>query len=312
MPLHASDNDFIRLWSSVASAVERSRPGVGRDALLRLQGDAAHARPAIDALASALAADGRPLVIALDDLQTVTDRDSLRSLDVATELLPANVCLIAITRTLPRLRVARLRAQGRLTEVRAPLLAFTVGGRRERCSTPSTAPRSTTPPRRRSTTRTEGWPAALYLAALWLRDHEARRRRCRRCSGSRRHMHDFLTREVLTDLEPDTRRFLLETSVLPELSGELCDAVLETTGSHDRLCELEQSNLLVVPLGDALGWYRYHGVLRDHLLAELEARDRGRGGGCASGRWRGRSSTTASRPRPSTRRRPATGTRWRG
>ncbi len=270
--LHDSDNDFVRLWSSIASAVERLRPGVGRDALLRLQGPTAHARPAIDALATALAADGRPLVIALDDLQAITDEHSLRSLDVSTDMLPPNTCLIAITRTLPRLRVARLRAQGRLTEIRSPLLAFTAdevkalfiavdGLKLEDAAVEAL------------TARTEGWPAALYLAALWLREQAAPETAIHALKGSRRYMHEFLTREVLADVDPATRHFLLETSVLGELSGALCDATLATTGSHDRLEALQESNLLVVPLTDQFGWYRYHSVLRDTLLAEFEARD---------------------------------------
>ena len=180
--LHASDNDFIRLWSSVAAAVERSRPGVGRDALLRLQGDVAHARPAVDALASALAADGRPLVIALDDLQVVTDAHSLRSLDVATELLPANVCLIAITRTLPRLRLARLRAQGRLPEVRAPLLAFTPADVRALFAAVDGVAlddaAATT-----LTTRTEGWPAACISPRCGCATTQRPGRRCGRCAA---------------------------------------------------------------------------------------------------------------------------------
>ena len=272
VPLHASDNDFVRLWSSVASSVERSRPGVGADALRLLQGPAAHARPAINALALALAADGRPLVIVLDDVQLVTDEHCLGSLDLAIDTLPENVCLVLISRTIPRLRIARLRAQGRLVEVRSPALAFTpeevralfaaVDGVALDADTVAAL-----------TARTEGWPAAVYLAALWLRGHDAPETALRALKGSRKHMHEFLTSEVLTDLDAGTRRFLLRSSVGLELSGALCDAVLEVTGSHQRLSELERTNLLVVPIGDELGWYRYHSVLRDHLLAELAASD---------------------------------------
>ena len=112
--------------------------------------------------------------------------------------------------------------------------------------------------------RTEGWPAGLYLAALWLRDLEDPDQGVRAFVGSARQVADYLTDEVLTALTPGTRDFLLRTSVLGRFTPELCDAVLGRDDSAGVLAELARSNMFLVAL-DAQGeWYRYH-----HLFGEL-------------------------------------------
>ncbi|MDA0159091.1 LuxR C-terminal-related transcriptional regulator [Solirubrobacter ginsenosidimutans] len=264
-----SDNDPVRLWTSIATAVERERDGAGAAALERLQQPVGYVRPAIDAFAEALTADRQPLVVVLDDLQSIGDEHCLRSLDHAIEVLPENVHLVMCSRTLPKLRIARLRSQGELAEIRTAELAFTPSEARrlfaavEGVSLSATAVATLTK-------RTEGWAAALYLAALWLRERPDAEAAVDAFRGSHRHVRDYLTAEVLADLEPDAHRFLTRTSVLAELSGEQCDVVLEASGSLERLRGLERANLLVTELPDRPGWYRYHSLLRDHLLAELD------------------------------------------
>ena len=268
--LDPSDNDPVRLWTSIATAVQRARDTAGAAALELLQQPVSYVRPAIDALAETLAADPRPLVVLLDDLQAIEDEHCLRSLDHAIEALPANVHLVVCSRTLPRLRIARLRSQGALTELRTAELAFTASEAQRLFAAVdgvslSAAGVATL------TMRTEGWPAALYLAALWLRERPDPEAAVDAFRGSQRHVRDYLTGEVLAGLEPDAHRFLIRTSVLTELSGEKCDVVVEGSGSLERLRDLERANLLVTELPDRPGWYRYHSLLRDHLLAELDA-----------------------------------------
>ena len=128
--LDARDNDPVRLWTYVAAAVDRIRPGLGRATLTRLRAAADVASP-IDELLNAIAGLGAELVIVLDDLQTVTDGEALASIDYAVEHLPANARVIAITRIDPALKLARLRAGGALSELRADELAFTLAEARE-------------------------------------------------------------------------------------------------------------------------------------------------------------------------------------
>src|SRR4051794_30189885 len=84
-------------------------------------------------------------------------------------------------------------------------------------------------------------------------------------------MLEYLTGEVLADLDDEAHRFLTRTSILPELSGELCDAVLGERGSLERLRALERTNLLVMAAGDRPQAYRNHSLLREHLLGEVDA-----------------------------------------
>ena len=120
--------------------------------------------------------------------------------------------------------------------------------------------------------RTEGWIASLQLAAISLRDRDDPSRFIAGFAGDDRYVVDYLVEEVL-DRQPDeVRDFLLGTAILDRLTGPLCDAVTETSGSGQVLESLERRNLFVVPLDDQRRWYRYHhlfaDVLRAHLLGE--------------------------------------------
>jgi LuxR family maltose regulon positive regulatory protein len=117
--------------------------------------------------------------------------------------------------------------------------------------------------------RAEGWPAAIYLAGLSLRNRTDRHEFIVRFAGDDRHIVDYLGEEVLADLEPDTRRLLSRTSILERVNGPLCDAVAQTTGSASTLAALARSNLFVVPVDDQRDWYRYHHLFRACLNAEL-------------------------------------------
>jgi LuxR family transcriptional regulator, maltose regulon positive regulatory protein len=122
--LDAGDNDPVRLWRYVATAIARVHPGLGRPALRRLDMAAGSIESPIDEVMNALATFGDELVLVLDDVQTVTDLECLASIDYALGRLPATAHLILLTRADPALRLPQLRAGGRLTEVRAADLAF--------------------------------------------------------------------------------------------------------------------------------------------------------------------------------------------
>jgi LuxR family transcriptional regulator, maltose regulon positive regulatory protein len=266
----ARDDDSVRLWSSIAVGVGGVRPGAGAGALERLNTHGGVVEPAIDALAAALAEERRAIVMVLDDLQSITDTGCLRSLDHAVAAFPANVQLVLLSRTVPPLRLARLRAHGQLVELGASELAFTAAEARELFAAVDGVSADATTVTS-LTVHTEGWPAVLYLAALWVREHDDHHGAVQALRGSQRVVDEFLSDEVIGALGAGTRQFLERTSVLPNLCGDLCDAVLGQTGSADRLRELEQSNLLVIPVAYRPGWYRYHELLREHLLRSLHA-----------------------------------------
>ena len=271
MTLDAADDDPVRLWTHLATAVERLGQGLGSQALTVLGVRGAGIETAVDEVMNGLVAYGRPVAIVLDDLHTVGSERSLRSIAHAIDRLPANARVFASTRSEPAIRLARLRARGGLTEIRARELAFTVDETHElmvregiELSDESVE---------LLVERTEGWPAGLYLAALWLRDHEDPDEGVRAFVGSTRPVADYLTDEVLTTLAPQTRDFLVRTSVLERFTPELCDAVLEREDSAAVLAELARSNMFLVALDAREQWYRYHHLFGELLQLELEQAD---------------------------------------
>ena len=116
------------------------------------------------------------------------------------------------------------------------------------------------------TERTEGWPVGLYLAALIAKESPAH---ADAVAGDDRYVADYLYRVTLEQLPESTQQFLRRTAVLDQLSGPLCNALLETSDAHAQLRDLEAANLFLVPLDRRREWYRYHALFREFLLAEL-------------------------------------------
>ena len=260
--LDAGDEDAVRLWTHLATAVERLSHGLGERALAGLSVRGASLDEAIDDLMNGLLALDRPVTMVLDDLHEVRSSASLGTIEYALERLPVNVRLLAATRSDPAIGLAGRRARHTLREVRVRELAFTAGEVRELMSREgvdlSDGSIETL------TERTEGWPAGCYLAALWLKGLEDRDAGMREFAGSTRHVADYLGGEVLDALPLETKEFLVRTSVLGRFTPELCDAVLDRDDSGRFLRELERSNMFLVALDGKGRWYRYH-----HLFGEL-------------------------------------------
>ena len=119
--------------------------------------------------------------------------------------------------------------------------------------------------------RTEGWPVGLYLAALALGAGRRAVPPSATFTGDDRFIADYLRSELLADRSRSDVAFLTRTSILERMTGPLCDAVLERSGSAATLDELERHNLLVMPLDRRRQWYRYHHLLRELLEVELHS-----------------------------------------
>jgi LuxR family transcriptional regulator, maltose regulon positive regulatory protein len=266
--LDRGDDDPRRLWTYVAHGVDRIRPGLARRALAGLRMPRSSVEAAIDELLNALAGyDGR-VVIVLDDLQHVSSERCLRSLAYAVERLPGSTRMMAMTRSDPGRRLGRLRARGALGELRAQDIAFTSEEARELLVERVGIPVSIEDVEL-LIERTEGWPAGVSLAALWLAGLDEPSEGIRHFSADHRHVADYLTSEVLDGVDDETRSFLLRTSILDRFTAPLCDAVLGGDSAAGVLGEIERSNLFLVAL-DARGvWYRYHHLFRELLRIEL-------------------------------------------
>src|SRR6185503_4615018 len=166
--LDAADNDPVRLWTYVAAAIDGIRPDLGRRALRRLGADPGLIEGAIDELMDGIAAYGGAIDLVLDDLQTVTEPDGLATLAYALRRVPPNLRLVALTRADPALGLPRLRAAADLAELRADELAFTPAEARELLVERHGIALDAADVELLHD-RTEGWPAAVFLAAVWLR-----------------------------------------------------------------------------------------------------------------------------------------------
>ncbi len=172
------------------------------------------------------------------------------------------------SRSDPPLQLGRLRARGALGEIRARELAFTVEEARELLVEREGIALDDADVEL-LVDRTEGWPAGLYLAALWLRELDDPAAGVQAFHGDHRHVVDYLTGEVLDVLDAETRTFLLETSILGVFDAAMCDAVLGRTDSVARLRALERENGFLVALDANREWYRYHHLFGELLQLEL-------------------------------------------
>jgi LuxR family maltose regulon positive regulatory protein len=267
------DNDPVVLLRYVTAALDGVEPVDVRlvDALMP-------PRPSVRSVAArrltaALSSAGRPLVLVLDDVHLLRSRDSAEAVAALAEHVPSGSTLVLAGRDLPALPIARLRAAGRVHEVGVEELALSP--REAKLLLREAGLELPDEDVAQMAHRTEGWAAGLSLAALALEDQGETSVGAAGFSGEDRFVADYFRFEHLRHLDPCDVRFLTRTSVLSRMSGPLCDAVLETSGSSDTLERLAGSNLFVVPLDRRREWHRYHRLFRDLLRNELERREPG-------------------------------------
>ena len=269
--LDAGDNDPARFWRYVVAALDRAQPGIA-DRLGPLLGPPAPRsfEGLVTALINELAAQpGRDeVLLVLDDYHLVDAGPVHESVAFLLENLPPGLLLVVSGRADPPLPLARLRARGQLAELRAAELRFTT---EEAAALLGAAAGPVLPDAAvvALTARTEGWAAGLQLAALSLRGRTDPAGFVAAFSGSHRFVLDYLADEVLDGQPGPVRAFLLETSVLERLSGELCDSVTDRADSQAMLEEVERAGLFLVPLDEVRGWWRYHHLFADLLRSRL-------------------------------------------
>jgi len=262
------DNDPKVLLTYVAAALDAVEPIDGRvfDALA----SPASSVPGsvVPRLGSALWSVSSPVVLVLDDVHLLDNRECQTALSVLADHVPSGSRLVLAGRTQLPLRTARLRAEGKILEIGPGDLSLT---REEASSLLRDAgvvlgDDDVAELHR----RTEGWPAGLYLAALYLREGGSVGRAAVSFGGDDRLVSEYMESEFLDRISRWQRVFLTQTSVLERMCGPLCETVLDLPGAGAILAEVSRSNLLVVPLDRRGEWYRYHHLFRDMLLAELE------------------------------------------
>jgi LuxR family maltose regulon positive regulatory protein len=271
--LDGDDNDPVRFWTYVISALRMLHPSAGEVSLPMLRAPRISVvDDVLPTLCNELAAFPHEVVLVLEDYHLITNQEIDDGLSFLLEHLPQTLALVLSSRSEPVLPLARLRASGELAEIDAQQLRFSdeeaglflndlheLGLDRADVI--------------RLRELTEGWAAGLYLATLTIRGRENAHEFIESFAGDDRHVVDYLSAEVLAGLTEDVRAFLLETSVLQRLCAPLCDAVTGRPGSVAMLHELERSNSFLVPLDTRREWYCYHHLFGELLRHELALAD---------------------------------------
>ncbi len=267
--LDAGDNDPARLWTHVAAALQRAGCDLAADAAASMPSNSGElVTGVLPTMINALAAMPEDLIILFDDFHVLHEPACRDDVEFLVENLPPQAHLMIITRADPGLRLGRLRASGRLAELRAADLSFDA----DEASTLLAAEKVNLSDDAAAVlmTRTEGWPAGLYLATLSLAGLADPDEFVHRFSGSNRFIVDYLIEEVLSRHTADVRDFVLTMSILDRFCAPLCDFIAEITDSASMLRDLERTNLFLVPLDDEPHWFRFHHLFAEIARGELE------------------------------------------
>jgi len=271
LSLDDGDNDPTRFLAYLVAALQTIAANIGEGVLGLLQSSQP---PPPEAMLTALLNDLTTIkdlfVLVLDDYHVLDAQPIDLALTYLVEHLPPQMHLVIATREDPQLPLARLRARGHLTELRAADLRFTAPEAAAFLSQGMDLSLSAADIARLSD-RTEGWIAGLQLAALSMQGHQDVPGFIRAFAGDHRYIVDYLVEEVLQRQPEPVRSFLLQTAILDRLNGPLCDAVTGQEEGNARLEALERGNFFVVPLDDKRHWYRYHHLFAEVLYAHLMA-----------------------------------------
>ena len=271
LSLEESDSQPTLYWTYLITALQSVAPDLGSSALGLLRSGQPPVETVLTTVINELSGVPDDLWLVLDDYHLVDGPGIAAGMRFLVEHLPPQAHLVVSTREDPDLPLARLRARGELVEVRAAELRFTLDEVAaylgdvvglELAAGDIAALEG----------RTEGWIAALQLAALSMQGRDDLAGFVAGFAGDDRYIVDYLVDEVLGRQPDHVRGFLLQTSILDRLSGPLCDAVTLQPGGKAMLESLDRANLFLVPLDDRRRWYRYHhlfaDVLHTHLLDE--------------------------------------------
>lgn len=265
--LDPRDREPVRFWRHVIAALTAAAPGVGERSLRAMRGGPDRILDAaLPLLLDDLGRVDEPLVLVLDDYVRASAPETDVSVQQLVSYRPRGLQVVVATREEPALGIPRLRASGRLVELRADLLAFTDEEAREFLAAAGVTGLGEEE-ERTLLTKVHGWPAPLRIAAL-LMPTTGRREFIESFHGGQRQLVDYLTGDVLGLLPPDRRDLLLRTSVLRRLSGSLCDHVAGASGSGGALADLERMGLFIS--ADSAGeWFECHQLFREALRVEL-------------------------------------------
>ena len=269
LTLDAGDNNPVLFLQYLSAALACVQPGLAEQtAPLLASGEPPNPEAVLTLLVNLLSQAAQDFVLVLDDYHLIEETSLHSALTFLLEHRPPCLHLALLTRADPALPLARLRARGQLTELRADHLRFT---NQEAAAFLNQVMGLSLLPEQVAALeqRTEGWIAGLQLAALSMQGRQDIPAFIAAFAGSHHYIVDYLAEEVLSRLPEERRSFLMHTAILDQLCGPLCDAVTAATGGEAVLAELEHANLFVISLDTQQHWYRYHNLFADLLRSRL-------------------------------------------
>lgn len=259
-----NDNDAATFLTYMVTAIQGLHPEFGENVLKLLHSPKQiNPESIVQLLINEIISFPEHFILVLDDFHVINSREVLNLFTYFIGHIPHNIHLLILTRADPPLPVAKLRSQHQLVEIRSAALSFSAHEihllfNRMLKLNLSLADVQTL------AYKTEGWIAGLQLIALSLRGQEDNAAFVQNFKGDHRYIMDYLMEEVLKIQTPDIKEFLLQTSLLEQLSAPLCNAVLDRHDSQSILEMLEKNNMFIISLDAERKWYRYH-----HLFADL-------------------------------------------
>jgi len=267
LSLDEADNDLVRFLTYFIAAlnqIEGQETPFGTGALAMLQSPQPPPTETIlTSLINEIAAISVKIILILDDYHLIEAQPIHDALSFLLENIPLQMHLVIATREDPHFPLSRLRARGQLTELRATDLRFSSSEAAEflnqvmglNLSAEDIAALET---------RTEGWIAGLQLAAISFQGKDDTTKLIKSFSGSHRLVLDYLIEEILEQQSDDIQMFMLQTAILNQLNGSLCNALTRQENGQATLEIIEHANLFIIPLDNERHWYRFH-----HLFADL-------------------------------------------
>lgn len=265
LSMDESDNDPNLFMAYFIAAIQSVQPGFGDHIQAVFQTpQPPPAEVLMTILLNEVAALPSLTIMVLDDYHAINNLVIHKQISFLIEHLSSHMHLVLITREDPLIPVSRLRTSNQVLEIRQDDLRFGVDEISDFMSRVMQLDLSMDNIISLER-RTEGWIAGLQLAALSLHGLRDKNSSIQAFTGSNRYILDYLIEEVFNRQSDDVQAFLLKTAILDRLSGSLCDAVAERTGSRELLERLEQANMFIVPLDQSRTWYRYHRLFSELL-----------------------------------------------
>ncbi|OFX87175.1 MAG: hypothetical protein A2W99_07510 [Bacteroidetes bacterium GWF2_33_16] len=269
-----SDNDPVEFLNYIITGIQSIHPEFGKRAITLLNSPNFPSNQSIlSLLINDLLQIKLNFLLVLDDFHLITDKDILELVTYLLEHIPGNIHIVILTRSDPALSISKLRSQHQLVEIRSSDLSFSANdisilfNKKLKLKLSIEDSYSLE-------TKTEGWIAGLQLAALSMQGKEDFSKFIQDLKGDNRYIMDYLMEEVLKNQTDDIKEFLLQTSILEQMSAPLCNAILNRNDSQLILELLEKNNMFVFPLDSERNWFRYHHLFADLLKQRLHLREK--------------------------------------